>query len=85
MEKFTTWNAWQVAVWMNEDDDVYRESVLTIRTSKSLKSATDHMMQFLPPQTPLGHKITRTTVHKTLAGMKARLKHFTPNPFRITR
>jgi len=67
-----SWNAWNVALWMSNDEALYRFAMECIRTTKNLHTAARRFMQQMGgEQTPDGGVYNLTCVHEALSGLKA--------------
>lgn len=70
-------NAWNVALWIANDEGLYRLALECIRRSRTLDDAADRLLATLvecakpgePPKTPDGCPYTKTTVRAALSGL----------------
>jgi hypothetical protein len=60
------YNAWNVALYLFNEEPLYREMVRVVRSSRTLDRAAERLMQELPPETPDGVKFTKTNVRLAL-------------------
>lgn len=65
-----SWNAWNVALWIGNDEGLYNLALHHIKTSKNRKWAARKMLQDLPATTPDGAKYNYTCVLEALLGLK---------------
>jgi hypothetical protein len=61
--------AWNVSLWINNDEGLYNLARDCIRQTKSKDAAAAEMMNYLPPKTPDGYRYTVSTVRKAIRGM----------------
>ena len=65
-----SWNAWNVSLWLNNDEYYYNAMRSCIRTTKNRKEAALKMMeQYLPEETPDGAKYNVTCVIEAMRGI----------------
>lgn len=60
------YNAWNVSLWLSNDEGLYRLACECIRRTKNRSEAVDKLMDCLPIQTPDGVKYTKTNVRLAL-------------------
>lgn len=68
MPKFNghaSWNAWNVALWINNDEPLYRRAYELSRTM-TRNEAARQLLRELPKRTPDGAPYTFTTVRAAL-------------------
>ncbi len=58
--------AWNVALYLFNDEPLYREMCACVRSSKTLDRAAERLLERLPPKTPDGYRYTKTTVRLAL-------------------
>lgn len=61
-----SYNAWNVSLWLSNDEGLYRLACDCIRRTKSRSEAVDKLMNYLPDSTPDGVKFTKTNVRLAL-------------------
>lgn len=59
-------NAWNVALYLFNDEPLYREMCAVVRSSRTLDRAAERLMKRLPESTPDGVKYTKTNVRLAL-------------------
>ena len=59
--------AWNVALYLNNEEPLYRLMVDMVRYSKTLDKAAERLLARLPEKTPDGYRYTKTTVRAALA------------------
>lgn len=59
-------SAWNVSLWINNDEGMYNLARQCIRCTSTLDKAADLMMHSLPERTPDGYRFTRTNVRRSL-------------------
>lgn len=69
------WNHWNVALWIGNDEGIYRRAMHAIRSTGSLDSAARYLMADLADshagtRTPDGAQYTFTAVRAALRGLK---------------
>lgn len=62
-----SWNAWNVSLWINNEEPLYRLAQQCCRRSRTLAAATHELMQFLPTKTPDGAEYNATCVQLAIA------------------
>ena len=68
-----SWNAWNVSLWINNDEPMYRLAQECCREAKTLADATTRMLQYLGEgeKTPDGARYNRTCVREAIADIWA--------------
>lgn len=56
------YNAWNVALWISNDEGMYRLACQCIKRNKTKAAAADELLQYLPQKTSDGVSFTRTNV-----------------------
>jgi hypothetical protein len=65
-----SWNAWNVSLWINHDESLYRFALDTLRRYKSRRVAARRLAEELHGQrTPDGAVYNRTCLYEALKGM----------------
>ena len=65
-----SWNAWNVALWLSNDYDVYKSTVNAVQTV-GLKKATDIMARaYRGLKTPDGADYNRLSIKLAIEGME---------------
>lgn len=62
-------NAWNVSLWLNNDEGAYRTMRECIKETKNRQEAAEMMMSMLPEKTPDGCPYTVTNVRKAMNGL----------------
>jgi hypothetical protein len=65
-----SYTAWNVCLWLGNDEGLYRACQEAVRTCKTLRAATNRMLGLLPAKTPDGCRYSYRTVYLTLADLK---------------
>jgi len=60
------YNAWNVSLWLFNDEPLYREMRRVVSSSRTLSRATDRLTAVLPSHTPDGVAFTKTNVRLAL-------------------
>lgn len=58
--------AWNVALWLFNDEPSYRMVQRIVRGSRTLDRAAERLLAELPEKTPDGYRYTKTTVRAAL-------------------
>lgn len=65
-----SWNAWNVALWIGNDEGLYRFAMDCLNHSKTLAGATNKFLAGCDGKTPDGATYNRTCVKEALAGLR---------------
>ena len=66
-----SWNAWNVALWIGNDEPLYRYALDCKRQTKTVAAAARRFMQdFEGQKTPDGARYNQTCVREALAGLE---------------
>ena len=60
------YNAWNVSLWINNDEGLYSLAKGAVRTSNNRQQAAEKILESLPEKTPDGVKYTITNIKKAL-------------------
>lgn len=63
------YNAWNVSLWLNNDESYYRLMRYCIRSTNNRKEAAEKMLQHLPECTGDNVKFTLTNVQLAMVGI----------------
>jgi hypothetical protein len=63
------WDYWNVALWIANDEGLYRLAKSIMRENKTKKDAVKALMEHLPSATPDGAKYTHNNVTAALTGL----------------
>lgn len=68
------WRSWNVSLWINNDEPLYRLALACVRLMPNRKRAAESMLQELHArgisQTPDGAPYSRTTIRHAMRGME---------------
>lgn len=63
------WNHWNVNLWLNNDEALYRLMVSSIDTTTNRKEAAVLLLDYLPERTPDGAPYSRTSIIAAMCGL----------------
>jgi hypothetical protein len=65
-----SWAAWNVALWIANDEGLYRLALLRLRQHKTKSAAARTLIDELPTRTPDGARYSFTSVREALVGLE---------------
>jgi hypothetical protein len=72
MSKFNgykNWNHWNVSLWINNDEGLYREALYLIDLYGDKDIAAAFLVKQLPDKTPDGAPYSKTAIRAALVGL----------------
>lgn len=66
---YSSWNAWNVALWVNNDEAIYREARAVARCYGIGKAATILARRWEGSKTPDGATYNKTAIREALRGI----------------
>jgi hypothetical protein len=60
------WNCWNVALWISNDESLYREALDAKARQKTLRGAAEFLITVFPEKTPDGAKFTVSAIKRAL-------------------
>lgn len=64
------YNAWNVSLWLNNDEGYYRCMLDCIRTTNNRREAAEKLLEYLPEMTGDKVKFTLTNCQLAMVGLK---------------
>lgn len=65
-----SWNAWNVSLWISNDEPLYRRAVELFRKYPTATCAARHFLDELPARTPDGANYNLKCVREALIGLE---------------
>ena len=66
---YTSWNAWNVSLWINNEEEIYRHAVRMVKAHGATKAAKVLADQFEGAETPDGAKYNITAIRQAIRGI----------------
>lgn len=63
------WNHWNVSLWLNNDEALFREMKRSVKCSRSRRAAAERMLEMLPTKTPDGAPYSLSSVQAAMVGL----------------
>ena len=64
-----SWNAWNVSLWINNDESLYREAVRLVKAYGANRAAHQMARDMAGQATPDGGRYNLTTIREALRGI----------------
>ena len=65
---YRNWNQWNVSLWINNDEGLYREAVMVCRIMQR-EEAAEYLLSVYPDKTPDGAIFNKTSIKAALVGL----------------
>jgi len=65
---YKNWNQWNVSLWINNDEGLYREAVMACRRMRR-EEAAEYLLDVYPDKTPDGAVFNKTSIRAALVGI----------------
>ncbi len=63
------WNHWNVSLWINNDEALYKTARMCIRLTNNRDEAAEMMLNQVDKKTPDGAPYSKTTIRAAMVGM----------------
>jgi len=67
--EYKNWNTWNVSLWLNNEESLYRTMVECIRSTRNRDEAARVLLTLLPETTPDGARYNKTAIKKAMQGI----------------
>ena len=66
---FSSWNAWNVSLWLNNDELLHQQMVFCCAQSKNQEQASRMLLAMLPNETPDGARYNLKSIRQAMVGL----------------